>query len=119
MVENGEWVVYRKKRRLMGKKLPFTVVEDNNGDCWIVQFTNLKHIEPQADKSFELVIPKFIKGIMPAKDIFDEALDTKERRVVLKVINPNFSRMKKTHLSNRASINLDDLEEELREDLSI
>lgn len=56
---------------------------------------------------------------MPAKDIFDEALDTKERRVVLKVINPNFSRMKKTHLSNRASINLDDLEEELREDLSI
>ena len=36
MVENGEWVVYRKKRRLIGKELPFTVVEDNNGDCWIV-----------------------------------------------------------------------------------
>ena len=119
MVENGEWVVYRKKRRLMGVELPFTVVEDNNGDCWIVQFRNLKRIEPQADKSFELVIPKFIKGIIPAKDIFEEVLDTKTQRVVLKVINPNFSRMKKTHLSNREAINLGDLAEELRGDLSI
>ena len=118
MVENGEWEENRKKRRLMGKELPFTVVEDNNGDCWIVQFKNLKHIEPQADKSFELVIPKFIKGIMPAKYIFQPVLDTKTQRVVLKVINPNFQRMKKTHLSNREAINLGDLAEELREEFT-